>query len=128
MSASPASTAESQFIDAVARRVVELLESGRGNGTPTLSEEGGECLTVAQVAERYRVSRSWVYAHQRQLGAIRMGSGPRPALRFDAQVVVEAIAAMAEPTATDAVDTNQKRRGRELRLIPFEAVDQPQRS
>jgi hypothetical protein len=49
-------------------------------------------------------------------------------LRFDPKLVAEAIAAMAEPTPTDAVDTEQKRKGRELRLIPFEAVDQPQRS
>ena len=128
MMARGASVAERQFIDAVARRVVELLESGRGKGPSASSDAGGECLTVGQVAERYCVSRSWVYAHQRQLGAIRMGSGPRPPLRFDSHVVAEAIAAMAQRAPADLGHAEPGGRGRELRLIPFEPVDQPQRS
>lgn len=120
-----ASSAESEFIDAVARRIVELLESGRGKRPFASSDGGGECLTVGQVAERYRVSRSWVYAHQRQLGAIRMGSGSRPPLRFDSHLVAEAIAAMAQRAPADLGPAEPGGRGRELRLIPFEPVDQP---
>jgi hypothetical protein len=127
MSTRRASAAESHFIDAVARRVVELLESGRGSGTSAPRDERGECLTVAQVAERYCVSRSWVYAHQRELGAIRMGSGPKAHLRFDAYRIAKAIAAMAEQSPDDSANGDTRGRGRELRLIPFEPMDQPQR-
>jgi hypothetical protein len=127
MSNRRALAAESHFIDAVARRVVELLESGRGNRTSAPCNGPGEYLTVAQVAERYQVSRSWVYAHQRELGAIRMGSGPKAHLRFDAHVVAKAIAAMAEQGPDELANCDTRGRGRELRLIPFEPMDQRQR-
>jgi hypothetical protein len=48
-----------ELIDAVARRVLELVrEPGTGawSATSALS-------TVAEVAERLRVSPNWVYAH-----------------------------------------------------------------
>jgi excisionase family DNA binding protein len=35
-------------------------------------------LTVTEVAERFRMSRAWVYAHAGELGAIKCGA----ALRF----------------------------------------------
>jgi hypothetical protein len=95
MAAESASSAEAQLVDAIARRVVELLEGARaraGTADPGADAEGA-CLTVSQVAARYRVSRSWVYARQRELGAMRLGQGPRARLRFDPKVVAEAIAA-----------------------------------
>src|SRR5215210_2091140 len=91
MSAASSTISDPHFVDAVARRVVELLDVEDRRGS-----EGQRCsvsLTVAQVAARYGVSRSWVYAHQRELGAMRLGSGPRARLRFDPKVVAEAIAA-----------------------------------
>jgi predicted DNA-binding transcriptional regulator AlpA len=39
-------------------------------------------LNARQVAERLGVSRDWVYEHATELGAIRIGRGPRPRLRF----------------------------------------------
>ena len=47
-------------------------------------------LTAAQVAARFNVDRSWVYAHAEELGVVRLGSGPRPRLRFDGTVVAQA--------------------------------------
>ena len=93
MAAEPTSAAESRFVDAIARRVIELLDASRGAGATASAAEGEACLTVSQVASRYRVSRSWVYAHQRELGAMRLGEGPRARLRFDAKVVADAVAA-----------------------------------
>ncbi len=46
-------------------------------------------LTAAQVAARFNVDRSWVYAHAEELGVVRLGSGPRPRLRFDGTVVAQ---------------------------------------
>jgi hypothetical protein len=48
-------------------------------------------LDAAQVARRYGVDRGWVYEHAAELGAIRLGGGPRPRLRFDPRVVDEAM-------------------------------------
>jgi hypothetical protein len=123
MAAEPALIAEAEIVDAIARRVVELLEGSRTRADAARpAEPGGACLTVSQVAARYRVSRSWVYAHQRELGAMRLGYGPRARLRFDPKVVAEAIAAFdhsgkpVEPPATN----RRARRG--VRLIEFEKL------
>jgi hypothetical protein len=112
-----------RFVDAVARRVAELLEPG--DPRVAAAEGGGHTsasLTVAQVAARYRVSRSWVYAHQRELGAMRLGHGPRARLRFDAQMVADGIAAFDAPNPAEE-PPSRRGQGREVPLIPFEPMD-----
>jgi hypothetical protein len=61
-------------IEAVALRVVELL---REEGVAT------RLLTADEVATRLGVDRDYVYAHADELGAKRLGDGPRARLRFD---------------------------------------------
>ena len=63
---------DAESVEAVARRVAELLNAARP----------AELLTAAQLAERLGVSRDWVYAHAGELGAIRLGESPRGRLRF----------------------------------------------
>ena len=123
MATEPVSAAESRLVDAIARRVIELLDASRGAGATASATEGEACLTVAQVASRYRVSRSWVYAHQRELGAMRLGEGPRARLRFDAKVVADAVGAFDRRAATPEPPKSTARRRREMRLIPFERLD-----
>jgi hypothetical protein len=69
------------------------------------------------------VSRSWVYAHQRELGAMRLGTGPRARLRFDAKIVADGIAAFDAPRSADEQGLSRRRRGREVPLIAFESMD-----
>jgi transposase-like protein len=102
-------TLDHWFIDAVARRVAEILDAGAS-------------LTVAEVAARYGVSRSWVYAHQRELGALRLGAGPRARLRFDSKIVADAIAGFEAERESDEPAANGGRRAREMPLIPFEPM------
>ena len=123
MAAERTSAAESRFVDAIARRVIELLDASRRAGAIASATEGEACLTVSQVASRYRVSRSWVYAHQRELGAMRLGGGPRARLRFDAKVVADAVAAFDRRAATPEPPKSTARRRREMRLIQFERLD-----
>ena len=40
-------------------------------------------LSVTEVCVRFGVTRSWIYAHARELGAIRLGPSPRARLRFE---------------------------------------------
>jgi hypothetical protein len=68
---------DSDTIEAIARRVAELL-----HGEPH-RRRGESMLTAAAIAERFGVSRSWVYENADRLGAIRLGSGSRARLRFD---------------------------------------------
>ena len=74
-------TLDSETVEAIAQRVAELISP---------AEPSSRCLTAAQVAERFGVSRDWVYDRAAELGAIPLGDGPRPRLLFDAEKVAEA--------------------------------------
>ncbi|MBX5443242.1 MAG: helix-turn-helix domain-containing protein [Solirubrobacteraceae bacterium] len=120
MTSAVSATLDPHFVEAVARRVLELLDSEDSNSARTRTE--ASLLTVAELAARYGVSRSWVYAHQRELGAMRLGSGPRARLRFDSKVVADAIAAFGRGGGVDAPCRDGKRRGREMPLIAFDPM------
>jgi hypothetical protein len=101
--------ADAGFVDAVARRVVELL---REEGA--VSREGPRLLTVAAVSEQFGVSTDWLYANAGPLGAIRLGSGPRARLRFDRATIADRIAKVASHASRDRSSQRGKRR-REMR-------------
>src|SRR3954451_5248723 len=71
------------LVDLIADRVLQLL--GDRNGDEI------QLLTVAQVARRFQVHPSWVYANARRLGARRLGTGPKAPLRFDPRRVTLAV-------------------------------------
>jgi hypothetical protein len=54
---------------------------------PLAEQKPPELLTASQVAQWWGLHRGWVYEHAHQLGAIRIGDGERPRLRFDADEV-----------------------------------------
>jgi hypothetical protein len=72
-----------RVVDLIAERVLQLL--GDRNGDEI------QLLTVAQVARRFQVHPSWVYANARRLGALRLGTGPKAPLRFDPRRVALAV-------------------------------------
>jgi hypothetical protein len=89
------------FVDAVARRVVDLLrEEGE------LPLDGPRLMTVSQVRDEFGVSADWVYANADALGAIRLGPGPRARLRFDRKTIAGRMAQVA----SEAGRKNRKRR------------------
>ena len=71
------------LVEAIARRVAELLRAERG---PSI-----RWFTPSEVADRFGVSRSWVYEHAEDLGVVRLGAGPRARLRFDPSQVSSAL-------------------------------------
>ena len=73
-------------VEAVARRVVELI---RGEGD---SPVGHGLVDAATLAAELGVERSWVYAHRAELGAIQLGTGSKPRLRFDMAAAREVLA------------------------------------
>lgn len=77
-------------IEAIAARVVELLDE------PPRRRNSVRLATAKEVAESLGVGRSWVYAHQERLRAIRLGSGPKSRLRFDLDRAAEAFRMEAE--------------------------------
>jgi hypothetical protein len=74
----------------VAAEVVRLL------GLPPRAP-AEELIDAREVARRHGVERAWVYAHADELGALRLGTGARPRLRFDPAIVRDALA-RREPT------------------------------
>lgn len=70
---------------AVAHEVAALLRRS--------AEPADGMLTAAQLAARFNVDRSWVYAHAEELGVVRLGDGPRPRLRFDPAIVSQRLLA-----------------------------------
>jgi len=98
-------------IEAIATRVAELLESR--SVEPRL-------VDAAELARRLGVTRSWVYENATKLGAIRLGSGSAPRLRFDPAKVAAALAP-EEPQAQDAVPSPSAGRPRRVmdRSVPL---------
>jgi hypothetical protein len=76
----PVASLDPSSVEAIANRIVELLDGGR---------QDGQLIDAAEVARRYGISRSTVYERAADLGAIRLGNGPRARLRFDAELVAE---------------------------------------
>ena len=48
-------------------------------------------LTVSQLAQHLHLHPAWVYEHADELGAIRIGSGPKARIRFDLYTAKEAL-------------------------------------
>ena len=103
-----------QLAELVADRVVERL------GWEPI---GGELIDAAEVARRFCVSRDFVYQHSDDLGAVRLGSGPRARLRFDPATVGEKLTGLhrrevprkAEPVRT----VHAIRSSRGVALLPI---------
>jgi hypothetical protein len=68
-------TLDREDVEAIARRVAELLR-----GDPAASAQYVDASTIAR---RFGVTRAWVYQHKTELGAVPLGTGPKPRLRFD---------------------------------------------
>jgi len=102
-------------IEQIAGRVAELL---RSEAAPKLHASPDvippTLLSADQLARHLGLSRAWVYEHSEQLGAIRLGAGPRARLRFDLQRATDALGArVADPKPADrAPAPGAPRRGR----------------
>jgi hypothetical protein len=80
-------------IEAVATRVADLLKEQQSNP---------ELVDATAIARRFGVSRDFVYQHANELGAVRLGDGPKARLRFDPAKVGRALRGSPEkfiPTA-----------------------------
>lgn len=83
--------------------MVELLEK-RGL-------QGRELVDAAELARRLGIERSWVYSHAIELGAVKLGSGAKPRLRFDPEVAARALRKVDEGPAADPPTRSGERAG-----------------
>jgi hypothetical protein len=106
-----------QTTEAIARRVIELLEK-RGL-------QSGELVDAAELARRLGIERSWVYSHAIELGAVKLGSGSKPRLRFDPEVAARVLRKVGEGQAADPPARSGKRASQpqgsegEAQLLPI---------
>jgi hypothetical protein len=109
-------------VEAVARRVVELIR------TEGDSPAGRWLVDAATLATELGVERSWVYAHRDELGAIQLGTGSKPRLRFDPATAREVLARSAsngsrEPRtpapANKPAHRRRRRTGNGSELLPI---------
>ncbi len=85
-------------------------------------------MTVTEVAKHLRVNPKWVYAHQQELGAIKLSDGPKARLRFDMSVIEARLSELragetvsSSPQARPQVTARKRRR---LQSRPLPALDQ----
>jgi hypothetical protein len=78
-------------------------------------------LTRPVVAQMLGVSQEWVRAHAPELGAVRLGNGPRGALRFD----IEGVRRLMETRRVNPhADAPARQRGRP-RAASYELLPLP---
>jgi hypothetical protein len=94
-------------IEAVAARVVELLREHTG--------ATGRYVDAATLARMLGVDRDWVYSRAPQLGAVRLGDGPKARLRFDIERVRATLAGAGPGQQPQRDDPPRRRRGRPRR-------------
>jgi hypothetical protein len=77
-----------EAIDQIAQRLADVLEQrAEQRSTPSAG-----LVDVAELAHHLSVTRAWVYQHASELGAIRIGTGPRARLRFDLEAAKDVLA------------------------------------
>lgn len=82
-------------VERIAQRVAQLL---RGEHDDTREQPATPGLIDAfSLAKHLGLTRAWVYEHAHELGAIRVGNGPRARLRFDLATARAALAGTSEP-------------------------------
>jgi len=107
-----------QTVEEIARRVVALLEQ-RGLSKRKLVDAG-------ELARRFGIERSWVYSHAIELGAVKLGNGTKPRLRFDPEVAARVLRRVdgkpvADPPTRSGKRAGQppRRSGGEVPLLPI---------
>lgn len=98
-----------QLADLVADRLAGRL-------LPVLADRAPGLVDAAALAELLGVTRDYVYAHADDLGAVRVGSGSRPRLRFDPE---RARAALRPAKVEPVRETPRARKPRAAASVPL---------
>jgi hypothetical protein len=78
-------------VERLAARTAVLVTERLERSQPTEQQRPG-MLTATEVSEWWGLHRGWVYQHAKELGAIPIGTGQRPRLRFDPEQVARRLA------------------------------------
>lgn len=90
-----------ELADELAQRLAELLADRLATWFGGIAPARTEPLVdAAEVARILGKTRSWVYEHAGELGAVRLGEGPKPRLGFARARVAERLAEVGRPEST----------------------------
>jgi hypothetical protein len=70
-------------------------------------------VDAAEIARLHGKTRSWVYEHAGELGAVRLGSGPRPRLGFSPARVAQLLGKVDASATATLPDPPRRRRRRQ---------------
>lgn len=79
-----------QAIEQIAQRVAQLLRSAPHEHPPA-DDRSSPLVDAKELATLLGLTRDWIYEHAGELGAIPLGDGPRPRLRFDPAIAAETL-------------------------------------
>ena len=101
-----------EVVDQLAGRLADLISDRvisavKDTIVHTPGPSAARLVDAAAIAEQFGVARRYVYDHQRELGAVRLGHGPRARLRFDPRWVKASLEQRQQPATA--------RRGRRRR-------------
>jgi hypothetical protein len=107
---------DERVIDLITERVVDALRDELEAIALQLAGNGARSpLTVGQVAERFGVARSTVYAHWRDWGGYKLGGSDKAPIRFEEERLPVALSQNPRDGVQPAVSrANRRRRRRHL--------------
>ena len=97
-----------RLADLIAHRVAARL-----GGLTSGHDRPEPLVDAAEIARLHGKTRSWVYEHAGELGAVRLGSGPRPRLGFSPARVAQQLHQVEEPASMPLPDPVPPRRRRQ---------------
>lgn len=92
---------------------------------------GERLVDAVELAQWLSVDRGWVYEHASELGALRLGSGPRARLRFDLgevrrrlSVCRDGMGSFVPVSASEGASRSRRPRslGTNVELLPVKGV------
>lgn len=106
-----------ELVEQLAPAVAALLANQTKSDT-----EPGELKDAAWIAQRFGLTPAWVREHKTELGAVLVGDGPRPRLRFDPAAIDAFFARAASPVPEKSPEPARRRPRRrattEVELLP----------
>jgi len=106
--------AQAEYDDDALDRLADLIADRLARRLGGLAPARPEPLVDAgEIARLHGKTRSWVYEHAGELGAVRLGSGSRPRLGFSPARVAEQLETVDKPETTPLPEPAPPRRRRQ---------------
>jgi hypothetical protein len=110
-------------------RDIALIADATAARLLTQTVSANRLLDAASVAERFGVSRDWVYLHADQLGGKKLGDGRNAPWRFDPAKVADGLSAGRDSRKSTPADHAPRQRSRRRTtsgapLLPIRALNE----